>query len=56
MKWIFKYLRGTSTVCLNFGNVKPMLDGYTDVDLADNIDFKKSTSGYLITFSRGPAS
>uniref|UniRef100_A0A3Q7J8D3 Reverse transcriptase Ty1/copia-type domain-containing protein n=1 Tax=Solanum lycopersicum TaxID=4081 RepID=A0A3Q7J8D3_SOLLC len=30
--------------------------GYTDVDMADDLDKRKSTIGYLITFSRGSIS
>ena len=53
VKWILKYLRGTSKVCLCFGDGKPMLDGFTDSDMAGDIDSRKSTSGNLITFARG---
>ena len=27
VKWIFRYLRGTSKVCLSFGGSKPFLEG-----------------------------
>ena len=27
VKWIFRYLRGTSKICLCFGDVKPVLAG-----------------------------
>ena len=47
--WIFRYLRGTSRVCLCFGG-KAMLDGYTDADMVGDVDSKKSTSRYMITF------
>lgn len=51
LKWILRYLRGTSRVCLCFGNGKPVLDGYTtDADMAGDVDSRKSTSGYFITF------
>ena len=53
MKWIFRYLRGTSKVCLNFGGSKPSLEGYTDFDMAGDLDCRKSTSGYLFTFAEG---
>ena len=33
-----------------------MLEGYTDADLADDIDSRKSTSGYLTTFAGGAIS
>ena len=33
VKWILRYLRGTSRVCLCFGNGEPILDGYTDAEI-----------------------
>ena len=52
VKWILKYLRGTSKVCLYFGTDKPILDGYIDTDMASDVDSKKFTFGYLIIFLR----
>ena len=51
MKWILRYLRGTSKTCLCFGTNKPVLVGFTDAYMAGDVDYRKSTSGYLITFS-----
>ncbi|KAJ0501528.1 putative RNA-directed DNA polymerase [Helianthus annuus] len=56
VKWIFRYLRGSSKLGITFGNGKPMLVGYTDSDLAGNKDNMKSTSGYLMTFAGGAVS
>lgn len=56
VKWIFRYLRGTTRRCLCFGKGKPVLKGYTDADMAGDVDSRKSTSGYLITFSGGAVS
>jgi len=56
VKWIMRYLRGTSKLSLSFGSGKPMLVGYTDSDMAGDVDTRKSTSGYLITFSGGAVS
>ena len=53
VKWILRYLRGTSKRCLCFGKGKHVLEGYTDADLAGDIDSRKSTSGYLTTFAGG---
>ena len=53
MKWIFRYLRGSSKSCLSFCNSKPVLEGYTDADMAGDLDGRKSTSGYLFTFAGG---
>ena len=33
-----------------FGTNKSMLVGCTDVDIVENVDSRKSTSGYLIIF------
>ena len=38
---------------LSFGDKEPVLVGYTDADMAGDIDSRKSTSGFLITFARG---
>ena len=51
IKWILKYLIGTSNISLCFGSEKPILVGYTNFDMAKNIDSRKSTLGYLITFT-----
>ncbi|CAH9086863.1 unnamed protein product [Cuscuta epithymum] len=53
VKWILKYLRGTTDLMLCFGGDKPILMGYTDSDMARDIDSRKSTSGYLIKFAGG---
>ncbi|CAL2259645.1 unnamed protein product [Prunus armeniaca] len=50
VKWILIYLRGTSKMSLCFGGGKPALIGYTDAYMAGDLDSRKSTSGYLITF------
>ena len=56
MKWIFRYLRGTSRVCFCFEESKPSLEGYTDFNMAGDLDCRKSTSGYLFTFAGGAIS
>ncbi|KAL6315899.1 hypothetical protein AAG906_013243 [Vitis piasezkii] len=43
-KWIMRYLRGTSTLKLTFGSGKPILVGYTDLDMAGDVDNRRSTS------------
>uniref|UniRef100_A0A3Q7HKK4 Reverse transcriptase Ty1/copia-type domain-containing protein n=1 Tax=Solanum lycopersicum TaxID=4081 RepID=A0A3Q7HKK4_SOLLC len=35
---------------------KPTLCGYTDSDMAGDVDTRKSTSGYLVTFAGGAVS
>jgi hypothetical protein len=56
VKWILRYLRGTFKMSLCFGSRNPELVGYTDADMAGDIDSRKSTSGFLITFSGGAVS
>ena len=56
MKWIFRYLRGSSKLCLTFGGFKPVLKGYIDVDWVGDLDGRKSTLRYLFTFVGGVVS
>ncbi|RDX67832.1 hypothetical protein CR513_53246, partial [Mucuna pruriens] len=53
VKWILRYLHGTSDLRLCFGGDKPTLVGYLDLDMVGDIDSRKSTSGYLIKFVGG---
>jgi len=53
VKWILRYLHGTFDMKLCFGGDKPNLVGYSNSDMAGDIDSKKSTSGYLINFVGG---
>ncbi|RDX74745.1 hypothetical protein CR513_45467, partial [Mucuna pruriens] len=53
VKWILRYLRSTSDLRLCFEGDKPTLVGYSDSDMARDIDSIKSTSGYLIKFAGG---
>ena len=39
-----------------FGRGKLVLEGYTDADMAGDLDGRKSTSGYLFTFAGGAVS
>ena len=43
-------------MCLCFGSGKPMLDGYTDSDMAGDVDSRKSISGFMMTFAGGVVS
>ena len=53
VKWILRYLQGTSKMSLCFGKGEPIIDGFTDSDMAGDVDSRKSTAGYLITFAGG---
>ncbi|GAU22987.1 hypothetical protein TSUD_98150 [Trifolium subterraneum] len=50
VKWVLRYLRGTTCMRLCFGGDKPTLEGYSDSDMAGDIDSRKSTSGYMINW------
>ena len=56
MKWIFRYLRDSSKLCLTFGVSKLVLEGYVDADWVGDLDGRKSTLGYLFTFVGGAVS
>jgi len=51
VKWILRYLKGTSHYCLCFGHDETMLEGFIDADMAGDMDTRKSTTGYLYTFA-----
>lgn len=50
IKWIFRYLKGTTDVGLCYGESEINLQGYVDSDLAGDVDNRKSTTGYVYTF------
>ena len=49
MKWLLRYLRGTSSTSLCFGKGKVTLQVFVDADLGGDVDSSKSTSGYIYT-------
>ena len=49
IKWILRYLKGSSDTCLCFTGASLKLQGYVDVDFAGGIDNKKSTTGFVFT-------
>lgn len=52
-KWIMRYLRGTCNLKPNFGDKEPILVGNTYADIVGDVDSRKSTLGFLITFVGG---
>ena len=56
VKWILRYLKGTSRLCLCYGGAEPILEGYTDADMAGDHDSRKSTSSYIFTLAGGAVS
>ena len=56
VKWILRYLQGTSTVGLLFdahSEDAQVLLGYVDSDYGGDLDERKSTSGYTFTLAGG---
>ncbi|PON33692.1 hypothetical protein PanWU01x14_350640, partial [Parasponia andersonii] len=49
VKWILRYLRGTSNMSLCFKKSDMGLQGYVDADMAGDVDGRKSTTGYVFT-------
>lgn len=49
VKWILKYLRGTTSKALCFKGSNATLQGYVDSDLACDINTRRSTTGYIFT-------
>eukprot|EP00253_Pinus_taeda_P026018 PITA_26018 len=49
VKWILKYLRGTTNQALCFGSSNITLQGYVDADMAGDRDNRRSTTGYVFT-------
>ncbi|CAM6086082.1 unnamed protein product [Calypogeia fissa] len=56
VKWILRYLKGTSDVGLLFdaqGDSARSIIGYVDSDYGGDLDHRKSTSGYTFTLAGG---
>ncbi|KAG8482597.1 hypothetical protein CXB51_024457 [Gossypium anomalum] len=49
VQWIFRYLRGTTDVCLQFGRTKDGVIWYVDADFAGDLDRRRSLTGYVFT-------
>ena len=56
VKWIIRYLRGSSKVSLCFGEGAVELSRYTDANMARDIDTRKSTSSFGALFVGGAVS
>jgi len=53
VKWILRYLHGTSRLHLTFEGEKPLLVSYANIDMSGDVDTQKSTLGYLVKFASG---
>ena len=51
VQWIFRYLRGTSSACLQFETSRDGLVGYVNSDFAGDLDKRRSLTGYVFTIS-----
>ena len=49
VKWILRYLRGTTNQALCFGGSNIALQVYVDADMAGHRDNRRSTIGYVFT-------
>jgi hypothetical protein len=49
VKWIFRYLRGTSSAYLQFGRSREDLVSYVDSDFVVHLDKRRSLIGYVFT-------
>jgi hypothetical protein len=49
VKWIFRYLWGTSNAYLQFGRTREGLVGYVDLDFAADLDTRRSLTGHVFT-------
>ena len=49
VKWIMRYLKGSSDTCLCFTGASLKLQGYVDADFVGDIDSRKSTTGFVFT-------
>ena len=49
VKWILRYLQGTTGKALCFKSGDTILTGYVDADLAGNVDIIRSTTRYVYT-------
>jgi hypothetical protein len=47
VKWILRYLRGTTDRSLCFRKDELKLQGFVDVDFAREVDHRRSTTGYI---------
>ena len=56
VKWIVRYLKGTFNMFLRFRFGKPLLEGFTNLNMSPDVDTSKSTYGYIMTYVGGAIS
>ena len=55
-QWIFRYLRGSSDICLYFWGMRDGVIGYVESDFAGYLDKRRSLTGYVFTIRGYPIS
>jgi len=53
MKWVLRYMRGTSDYCITYNTGCELICGYVDSDFAGDLDKRRWTSGYVFTLASG---
>ena len=53
VKWVLRYLRGTSDHCISFDGHEGTVCGYVDANYAGDLDKRRSTTGYIFTLAGG---
>ena len=56
VKWVLRYLRGTSDYCITFNRTSDSICGFVDSDFAGDLDKRRSTLGYVFTLAGGAIS
>ena len=56
VKWVLRYLRGTSDYCITFNQTSDSICSFVDSDFAGDLDKRRSTSGYVFTLAGGAIS
>ena len=49
IKWLLRYLKGTSKIALCYKKRDVILEGFSDADLGGCLDTRKSATGYIFT-------
>lgn len=53
IKRVFRYLKGTSSLGITYGNVIHDVTGFCDAGWAGDLDQRKSTTGYIFIMNDG---
>eukprot|EP00253_Pinus_taeda_P031287 PITA_31287 len=56
VKWVLRYLRGTSDYCNTYNKSSEFVCRYVDSDFAGDLDKRRSTSEYVFTLAGGAIS